>query len=116
MIPRMLAGLVLLIPVSAWADDLLVAPGEPVVSAEGPFIGPDHGPVHGPYGPYWGARHWIYDYMPAHDPAYDRYGVGALTRDRRDDGYAKHFKYYEGRSQLEPALPYSEYLRYLRER
>jgi uncharacterized protein (TIGR03000 family) len=121
MIPRLLAVL-LLIPALAGAEDNVVFPSpssapivEPIV---GPIVGPEVGPVVvgpvigpvvGPYGPYWCPRHWIYDYMPAYDSRTDRYGIGNAYLDRRYDN-PRDLKSYPGRSTLDPAVPYSDYL------
>ena len=72
-------------------------------------VGPVVGPVAGPYGPCWGQRHWIYDYLPAHDHMAERYGVGSDSLDRRYDNRSG-LKTYPGRSTLDPAVPYSDYL------
>ena len=73
------------------------------------MVGPVVGPVVGPYGGYWGQRHWIYNYLPEHDSLSERYGVGSEYLNRRYEN-PNGLKSYPGRSTLEPAVPYSDYL------
>lgn len=101
----------------------VAAPAPPL----GPGVGLPGGPLAGPgcaspFG-FWAPSpyHPIYDYMPTWDwyqdrfgydhnrrygYGYDRYGSDRYGYDNRRVG-----KYVEGRDQLYPALPYSDYLR-----
>jgi uncharacterized protein (TIGR03000 family) len=115
MISRLLAVL-LLVPAIAGAEDIVVFPpsGPVVDSAADPVVvGPVAGPVVSPYGAYGCPRHWIYDYLPAYDALGDRYGVvngyGYGYQNRRYD-YRSGLKAIPGRSTLDPAVPYSDYL------
>jgi uncharacterized protein (TIGR03000 family) len=120
MIPRLLAVL-LLAPAIAGAEDIVGFPGFPAAPVVGPvvdgpvmgpvvgpMVGPVLGPTANPYCGYWGPRHWIYDYLPVHD-ASERYGVSNGYVNRRYDA-PNGAKAYSGRSTLEPAVPYSDYL------
>jgi uncharacterized protein (TIGR03000 family) len=110
MITRLLAALLVVSALGAFAgaEDIVVSgvPGYPVV---GPVTDPVVGPVVvGPVvGPYYGPRHWIYDYLPTYDHQSERYGVGGEYR-RYDN--RSGLKAYPGRSTLEPAVPYSDYM------
>jgi uncharacterized protein (TIGR03000 family) len=109
MIARLLAVLLVIPAVGALAgaEDIILDPGVPtdVGPVEGPVV---QGPAVGPYGPCWGQGHWIYDYLPSYDHQAERYGVG-LDLNRRYENRSG-LKTYAGRSTLDPAVPYSDYL------
>jgi uncharacterized protein (TIGR03000 family) len=85
----------------------LAAPAPP----PGPLAGPG---CASPFG-FWtpSPYHPIYDYLPTRDSYYDRYGYDHYRRYGYGNDYGRTGKYVEGRDQLYPALPYSDYLRSL---
>jgi uncharacterized protein (TIGR03000 family) len=103
-------------PVSAPA--VASPPGADPAMPPGPLAGPG---CASPFG-FWtpSPYHPIYDYLPTWDSFHDRYGYDYNRRYGYDryydrygtDGPRRTGKYVEGRDQLYPALPYSDYLRY----